>query len=332
MRRTLAKLLLLWTVALLLAFLTIGHSMATAATLSRDINSYVLFGLESLSVKGRNVQTDRGFILGGNVGVNRQEPNTNNWLMSLGANGYLEMGNNTQVVADSLRADEANVYDLFVNRLNSNSPATLRGSQSTFTPPIIASLPALPFTPNRTSTNNAADVQVLTGQNVTLTANTAYGALDVNDNAVLNLTDGLYDFRNFNIGKGVTVNVTDNTFLQIDQGFFLNEGSTFGVGTSAGAQIYVGADGLTGANDVAANLGRGGRNAQQTIYAQLYSPNGDFNMGNHSNHYGRFWARNISDDWNTNATYMNPVPIPGAVWLLGSGLMGLVAVRRKAKG
>lgn len=27
----------------------------------------------------------------------------------------------------------------------------------------------------------------------------------------------------------------------------------------------------------------------------------------------------------------NPVPIPGAVWLLGSGLMGLITIRRKSK-
>lgn len=28
-------------------------------------------------------------------------------------------------------------------------------------------------------------------------------------------------------------------------------------------------------------------------------------------------------------TYMNPVPVPGAVWLLGAGLIGLVTMRRK---
>ena len=28
---------------------------------------------------------------------------------------------------------------------------------------------------------------------------------------------------------------------------------------------------------------------------------------------------------------MNPVPIPGAIWLLGSGLIGLIGVRRKLK-
>jgi hypothetical protein len=32
-----------------------------------------------------------------------------------------------------------------------------------------------------------------------------------------------------------------------------------------------------------------------------------------------------------NITYETPVPIPGAVWLLGTGLLGLVAIRRRHK-
>jgi hypothetical protein len=31
----------------------------------------------------------------------------------------------------------------------------------------------------------------------------------------------------------------------------------------------------------------------------------------------------------TTVTPINPVPIPGAVWLLGSGLLGLVGIGRK---
>jgi len=29
--------------------------------------------------------------------------------------------------------------------------------------------------------------------------------------------------------------------------------------------------------------------------------------------------------------YGNPVPIPGAIWLLGSGLIGIIGIRRKFK-
>lgn len=48
------------------------------------------------------------------------------------------------------------------------------------------------------------------------------------------------------------------------------------------------------------------------------------------------WAGYWNDASATSTTYSyiieydtNPVPIPGAVWLLGSGLLGLVAVRRR---
>ena len=39
-------------------------------------------------------------------------------------------------------------------------------------------------------------------------------------------------------------------------------------------------------------------------------------------------AGNITFDFNTSSV---PIPIPGAVWLLGSGLIGIVGVRRKLK-
>jgi hypothetical protein len=54
---------------------------------------------------------------------------------------------------------------------------------------------------------------------------------------------------------------------------------------------------------------------------------------------GGFGARFLSDEYNPDPTlrpYLrvttNPVPIPGAVWLLGSGLLSLVGIRRFRKG
>ena len=70
-------------VCALLAVLTIPAAVR-AASVSRDINTYVLFALDDLSFKGRNADVTRGFILGGNVGVNRVEPNTNGFLLTLG--------------------------------------------------------------------------------------------------------------------------------------------------------------------------------------------------------------------------------------------------------
>lgn len=40
---------------------------------------------------------------------------------------------------------------------------------------------------------------------------------------------------------------------------------------------------------------------------------------------GHFYSSTLSGDWERSAT-----PIPGALWLLGTGLVGLVGLRRKA--
>ena len=241
----------------------------------------------------------------------------------------------------------ASVYDLFVNRLGSSSPGAVRDAQAAFSGPIVngtavpyaitGDLPVFPFTPNRASTNAAADVTVSNGDTLTLGPGT-YRDLVVKDSTAshtttLNLGDGVYDFRNVKLGKDVVVNTTDNTVLMIDQAFELGNGSTFGVGTSAGTQLFVGAYGLIGSNDEAAGLGRD----NPILYAQLWCPFGDFNMGNHSDLYGRFWARDIGSDWNTNVTYMvpdgnegaPPVPEPTTMTLAGMVLGGLFVKWRR---
>lgn len=60
-------------------------------------------------------------------------------------------------------------------------------------------------------------------------------------------------------------------------------------------------------------------------------------LGGIGNYYMDFvWQRPMNSTFgqvNTGQTFsgVNPVPIPGAVWLLGSGLVGLVGIQRKLK-
>jgi hypothetical protein len=41
------------------------------------------------------------------------------------------------------------------------------------------------------------------------------------------------------------------------------------------------------------------------------------------------WSAKFGDGFDINAVGVNPVPIPTAAWLLGTGLVGLVGIRRK---
>jgi hypothetical protein len=58
--------------------------------------------------------------------------------------------------------------------------------------------------------------------------------------------------------------------------------------------------------------------------------NGDGVMGIPMAAGGPFAGFNMNFNFNLTAT-PDPVPIPGAAWLLGSGLMGLVAMARRRK-
>ena len=114
--------------------------------------------------------------------------------------------------------------------------------------------------------------------------------------------------------------MTDQTILQITDRVALN-GATFGANTTGLAQIYIG--GNTADNS---QFGAGGE-----IWGQFFALLENLRLGRGNELYGRFWAKQIGSDFNDNVNYINPVPIPGAVWLLGSGLIGLLAIRRRAR-
>ena len=62
----------------------------------------------------------------------------------------------------------------------------------------------------------------------------------------------------------------------------------------------------------------------ELIYGEPYTVNIDIELTGSPGGEGRF-------DFNAVAVEPNPVPIPGAVWLLGTGLVGLVGIRKRRR-
>ena len=94
-----------------------AQASSNGAQIERNVQNYVLFALDSLSFKGGNESTHtKGWVLGGNVGVNNPDPNLgdNTIQMDVGANGLFKMSDNTQLVGGSIRlGPEASVWDAY---------------------------------------------------------------------------------------------------------------------------------------------------------------------------------------------------------------------------
>ena len=289
---------------------TLTSTVLAAPVVNRDINSYVLFAYDQLIFKGGSLPT-WGNIVGGNIGVNNVNGSIDFELVFATSNGA-RMSDGTQAVADSVRGDAGgSFYDLFANSVNPSFASTIRGSGPlSYTTPIIptGSLPTLPFTPNRALTNGPSDSPAGTATNLTIPDNGtytmavgAYRDVRFNDGAVITFGAGTFDMRSLSIGKNVTVNVTDNTILQIDQNWFNNIGLKLGVGTNAGCKIYIGAYGINSNTTRATGFSTGAE-----IHAQYFAPTGWLDIGGQNNIYGRYWAKKITGDPNNNVYFQIP--------------------------
>ena len=321
------RLLPLFFVCALLSVVSSYPQQVSAGLLDlRDLNSYVLFALDEFDFKGGDGITT-GIINGGNVGVNRADPNPGDSSanMSIGANASFVMSDGTHAVADTMRlGSDADVWDVFVNVEKGAFGGTIRNTKTTPIPswnggPLIALqdiLNRFPFDPARTSTDpgNAPDLSWNDTNNDWNLAPGVYGEINPQNGTTLNLSAGVYDMRLLNLGANVTVNMTDQTILQIDDKVSLN-GATFGANTNGLARIYIGAE--SGDNS---QFGAGG-----DIWGQFFSL-GNLRLGRGNELYGRFWAGQIGSDFNDNVTYI--APEPGTFALLGLGGI-LLMIHRK---
>lgn len=268
---------------------------------SRDINTYVLFAFDELNFKGRDGNPSRGFIRGGNVGVNNPDPHGINHspygpVLAMGGGGSgheVVMDDGSQVVADTVRIGEtSSIWNLFANEVqNSFDPSVLRDPPRTpFTAPIInpANLPTCPpFSPG------TLNVTVPKGGSLAL-APGDYGDVRVQDNGTLTLGAGIYNLKSFNNGKKVRILTDPATDVRVAEDMSTNDGSF--VGPADCARFCVRGDGVSH-NDATVSFGR-----NTEIHGQFLAPNGQIRLGHTTDLFGRFWSKTISSDFNVNVT------------------------------
>ncbi|GEM_PF-1906830 len=266
---------------------------APAVAVNRDINSYVLFAYDDLNFGGRDAGPTRGFIDGGNVGVNNPDTTAHGSQLNMCAAGrhQVVMSDGTQAVADTASLSSAcSLYDLYTNRLSGNPPVVPRhAGPMTFSAPIVApaNLPQLPaFTCDPTK-----PVTVPSDSAMSL-APGVWGAVRVTDHGTLNLAAGIYTMCGLNNGKYVHINTVSGTVVRI-AGSFSSNNESF-VGPACDAQFLVRSDGVS-SNDSSVSYGR-----NSEVHGLFFAPNGRLNLGHSSDLFGHFWAKTMGSDWNVN--------------------------------
>jgi hypothetical protein len=257
-----------------------GASGSPDRAVDRDIESYVLFAKSDLYFKGARpvVAATRGFIRGGDIGVNdagQEARICENYLM--------HMDDGTQVVGDTVHAtNNCDLYDIYANTLMGSPPVVPRNSGPTaFSPlPIIDTLPNFPsFT-----CNQANDITLAPSASLTL-APGVYGNLRANDDSTLTLQSGTYTFCDWSTGVNVHVINTAGTVVQ-DAGDWTTNNDTV-YGPACDTQIYVEGTQVAFARHT-------------EIHSRFWAPNASINLGDTTDLYGKFWADGISSDADVN--------------------------------
>lgn len=212
----------------------------------------------------------------------------------------------TQVVADTAAFQSpCNLYDVFANVVNGGSPPVVRDVGPTgFAAPVIATnqLPNLPsFTAGTTT--------VTVSSNTTLNrAPGSYGGVSVQDDGTLNLVAGTYIVAFLHGGKRAHINTTDTTVVLAAQDISTNNDAV--IAPSCLAQFSARSDSV-GSNNFTVSFSR-----NTEAHGQFFAPNGQLNLGDSTDLFGRFVAKSIGSGWNTNVTYCgtgSPITTPTLV-------------------
>jgi hypothetical protein len=329
------------TLVLMFAVLCVMAQVVADAAVITDLNSYVLFATGNgvsnsdpvLSFKGGNA-AGRGLVYGGNVGVNKADPNLNNdpAMIAVGLNGDFIMQSGYQLVGDSIRLGvEAVVYDVFTNKqvgTGWGTPGVVNGVIQTFTAPLFNPMPPL-FSPF--STSSTTDIDVAT--NTTYNGGTPlipgdYRDLSVKDNATIYLTAGTYTFRRLNTGQSFNIYTVPGTIFQVTGDTDPNtpDMQFNGNGSFVGSAV-------PGVESVALfhYLGTDVQfSDSSTFYGVILAPDAQISLGRAMDHYGRFIGGGFNSDFNDNIWYRDVtlVPEPSSYVLMSLGMAVTLTLTR----
>jgi hypothetical protein len=273
-------------------FTQIWPAFAAPAVLNTDLNSYSLFALDKIDLKGGNGQTST---FAGNIGVKNADPNPNSGPPSLkicaGGNGNpVKFLDGYQVVADTVETHvKCDYFDLFANQVN--IVPTVRNSQQTWTPPLPMNIPDPgPFACNP---NNPS---VVTKNQTATIPPGIYGDANWQDGSTITLQAGVYVFCDIHGGGPVTINTEPGVDIRIANTFSVGNGSYFG--GACDVKVFVRGDD-NAANDV--NFAR-----NSTVWGTFMAPNGETALGHGTDLHGRFWGKGIHDDFDVNIDICTP--------------------------
>jgi hypothetical protein len=202
----------------------------------------------------------------------------------------------------------------------------------------VTAQPDMPTLPGATSFSAGATSPPPVGNGGTLSlAPGSYLNITLGGAATLNLTAGDYYLNSLTAGNGLTINVVlggGDINLYIVRSFSAGGIQAMNLTGGTWENVYAEAHGtgLTGSalNNVFRIGGGSGTNWKGTVF----TTNGDIHLGSGSSSgtiEGYLWsARNIDLEHGLDVIPPDVVPVPAAVWLMGSALGLLGGVRRRS--
>ncbi len=307
---------------IILSFVLIAAFASTGvAAPSSDLSSYVLLARDKINFQGgTDAGYSRGYVLGGNVGVNKAAATTNEISITVGQNGLFVMSPGTHLVGDRIAlGTQAQVWDVYVNYQNGSGwnatntklgGSTVQGTINTFTPPIFNPWPTTADICGSFAPVGTTDINVPKNGTLTLTPG-AYQDVNVMDGGTLYLQAGTYTVRRFTTGQVVNVYTVPGTIIHIwgdgvstTRDFNLGgNGSYFGgVTPSWDSKACICVDDAFNNSALTDNNNTIQFSDNGTFWGVIYAPGSDIGLGHNFTHYARFVAKTISTDVNDNIT------------------------------